>query len=126
LIKFSSFVANQLAVGFTSGHVNVLNCKTKVVKQLKVPERTSPVVDLQWDRLSSIYLLVAYESFVSLWDTEAGSEMHVFEKQVYTYFIIIIIIITIVIIVQYFTKGIPISCLAWMDWTSGIISIINI
>ena len=25
---------------------------------------------------------MAYDSFVSLWDTEAGAEMHVFEKQV--------------------------------------------
>ena len=46
-----------------------------------MPERASGVVDMQWDRLSSVYLLVAYQNMISLWDTEGKSEITVFEKQ---------------------------------------------
>ena len=46
-----------------------------------VPDRAVAVVDIQWDRLSSVYLLVAYQSFISLWDTETLTEIHTFDKQ---------------------------------------------
>ena len=65
-------------------------------RTLSVPERTVPVVDVQWDRLSSIYFLAAYQTFVSLWDSEAGTEIHTFEKQ---------------------PTGI--TAIAWLDWTAG-------
>lgn len=47
----------------------------------EVPDRAVAVVDIQWDRLSSVYLLVAYQSFISLWDTESLTEIHTFDKQ---------------------------------------------
>lgn len=54
------------------------------------------MVDIQWDRLSSIYILIAYTYFISLWDAESSTEIHIFEKQ-----------------------PISITSIAWMDWTAG-------
>ena len=54
------------------------------------------MVDIQWDRLSSVYLLVAYSGFISLWDTETLTEIHNFDK-----------------------LGLGITAIAWMDWTVG-------
>jgi WD40 repeat protein len=65
-------------------------------KTLQIKDRSFPVIDLQWDQLSSIYILIAYSSFLSLWDTETCTEVHSFEKQ-----------------------GIGISSIAWMSWTAG-------
>lgn len=62
-----------------------------------IAERTSPVVDVQWDKLSSVYLLVAYTSFVSLWDSDSGAELLLFDKQ----------------------HNIPLTGLSWLDWTAG-------
>lgn len=104
-MAFNPFVDGQLALGCSNGYVYLLESKKKAQpahlpdrrpKILNTANRTVAVVDLKWDLLSSIYLLVAYENFVSLWDTQAGSEMHAFEKQ-----------------------GIGISSIAWMAWTSG-------
>ncbi len=86
----------QIAIGCRNSAVIVFNEKTKAQKLLHIGDRTSPVVDLQWDRLSSSYLLVAYQFFLSLWDADSGSEIHAFEKQT-----------------------IPITCVAWLDWTAG-------
>ena len=72
------------------------NYKMRSQKVLQVAERHTPVVDVQWDRLSSSYLLVAYQFFVSLWDVESAMEMQVFEKQT-----------------------IDITSIAWLDWTAG-------
>jgi WD40 repeat protein len=63
---------------------------------LHIKDRNTPVVDLQWDRLSELYLLVAYETYISLWDVEASYEVHVFDKQ-----------------------NIAITAIAWLDWTPG-------
>lgn len=52
--------------------------------------------DLQWDRLSTSYLLVAYRSHIELWDTESAALVHSFDKQ-----------------------PIAIQGIAWMDWTAG-------
>jgi WD40 repeat protein len=57
---------------------------------------TQPVVDIQFDRLSVLYMLVAYTYFISLWDIESGTEIHVFDKQ-----------------------SLPITSIAWLDWTAG-------
>jgi len=96
-MAFNPFIDGQLALGCSNSLVYILNVKSKEKPIcLRVSDRTVSVVDLKWDLLSSIYLLVAYENFVSLWDTQAGSEMHAFEKQ-----------------------GIGISSVAWMAWTSG-------
>jgi len=68
---------------------------TKKIFAVKDREVT-PVVDIQWDRLSSVYLLVAHTHYISLLDTEAQSEINVFEKQ---------------------PAGV--SSIAWLDWTAG-------
>ncbi len=94
--RWNPLVANQLAVGFDNGLVNVYDTVSRSVRALQKDGRTLPVVDLRWDRLSSIYLLVAYTSFISLWDVENQTEIHTFEKQ-----------------------NLPISSIAWMDWTAG-------
>jgi len=86
----------QVAIGCLNSSVVLFNEKTKAQKLLLAANRTSPVVDMQWDRLSSSYLLVAYDFFLSLWDAESGSEIHTFEKQT-----------------------VNITSIAWMDWTAG-------
>lgn len=89
-------MAGQIAIGCKNSAVFLFTEKTKAQKLLHISDRQSPVVDLQWDRLSSAYLLVAYQFFLSLWDAESGSEIHAFEKQT-----------------------VPITCVAWLDWTAG-------
>lgn len=76
--------------------VHIFDMKEQKQKTLQVKDRTFPVIDLQWDQLSSIYILIAYSSFLSLWDTETCTEVHSFDKQ-----------------------GIGISSIAWMSWTAG-------
>jgi hypothetical protein len=41
-------------------------------------------------------MIAAYQIFISLWDTETATEIHIFDKQ---------------------STGI--SSLAWLDWTAG-------
>lgn len=93
----SSQSNHRLACGASNAQVFIFHIKDKTFKILEVAERTSPVVDIQWDKLSSVYLLVAYGSFVSLWDSDAASEIMIFDKQ----------------------NQIPISGLSWIDWTAG-------
>ena len=96
---YNPHVRGILACGCSNGSVlllNLLEGGKGTQRMLQVADRTSPVVDLQWDRLSSIYLLVAYQTFVSLWDSETCTEIHTFEKQ---------------------SSGI--TAIAWLDWTAG-------
>lgn len=86
----------QIAVGCRNSAVILFNEKTKAQKLLHISDRQFKVVDMQWDRLSSSYLLVAYEFFLSLWDAESGTEIHTFDRQT-----------------------INITSIAWMDWTAG-------
>lgn len=87
----------QIAIGCKQGLVVIFNYKLKRQSVLQVKDReTVAVVDLQWDRLSSSYLLVAYQFFVSLWDTESAMEVLIFERQT-----------------------MPITSIAWMHWTPG-------
>jgi WD40 repeat protein len=86
----------QIAVGCKNSAVILFNEKTKAQKLLHLSDRQFKVVDMQWDRLSSSYLLVAYEFFLSLWDAESGTEIHSFEKQT-----------------------INITSIAWLNWTAG-------
>ena len=67
-MAFNPFVDGQLALGCSNGYVYLLEAKKKAQpahlpdrrpKVLKVADRTVAVVDLKWDLLSSIYLLVA-------------------------------------------------------------------
>lgn len=96
VLRWNPHIQGQLAFGCSNGVVYVFDCEKKKATPLKVAQRTVSVVDIQWDRLSAVYMIVAYQSFISLWDAEVGNEVHVFEKQ---------------------STGI--SCLAWMDWTAG-------
>ena len=86
----------QIAIGCKNSAIILFNQKTKAQKLLHISDRHHAVVDMQWDRLSSSYLLVAYEFFLSLWDAESGTEIHTFEKQ-----------------------AINITTIAWLDWTAG-------
>ena len=45
-----------------------------------VKEDTGQVVDLAWDGLSTIYLVVAYANMMILWDTETCERINVFDK----------------------------------------------
>ena len=70
------------ALGCSNGIVFLHRPSDKSHKVLLVKDRTAAVCDVQWDRLSaSVYLLVAYYSFISLWDADAAVELHVFDKQ---------------------------------------------
>ena len=95
-IRFNPHVKASAAIGLSSGIVLLLSTITKSVASLAVEGRSEEVVDIQWDRLSSIYLLAAYSSFVSLWDTEQKTEINKFDKQ---------------------PSGI--SSVSWLDWTAG-------
>jgi WD40 repeat protein len=88
--------SSLLAVGCNTGSVVLFNLKEKSQKVLQSADRTVRVVDLQWDPLSSIYLLVAYANCVVLWDSESASVLVSFEHQ-----------------------ALNISGVAWMDWTAG-------
>lgn len=94
--KYNPHLPGIIAVGFDNSVVCLFYNNNKTQQSLQVKDRKSPVVDLQWDRLSSIYLLVAYDTFISLWDTESKSEIHIFE-----------------------TQNTRITSIAWMDWTAG-------
>jgi len=94
--KYNPHLSGIIAVGFDNSVVCLFNTKDKTQQSLQIKDRKSPVVDLQWDRLSSIYLLVAYDTFISLWDTETKTEIHIFEAQ-----------------------SNRITSIAWMDWTAG-------
>lgn len=94
--KWNPHTAGLLAAGCNNSWVFLFNTLGRSQKTLQIKDRNSPVSDLQWDRLSSIYLLVAYQYFISLWDTESCTEIHTFEKQ-----------------------NVSITSIAWMDWTAG-------
>jgi WD repeat-containing protein 17 len=96
VIRWNSLTPGLLAAGCNNGWVILFQTSTRNQKCLTIPDRSVPVVDVQWDRLSAIYLLVAYQTFISLWDTETLTEVHTFDKQ----------------------PG-GIAAIAWMDWTVG-------
>lgn len=96
VIRWNLLTPGLLAAGCNNGWVILFQTSTKSQKILSVAERSVAVTDVQWDRLSAVYLLVAYQTFISLWDTESLTEIHSFDKQ-----------------------GGNISAIAWMDWTAG-------
>lgn len=83
-----------VAVGIDDGEVLLLEAgastktamsssKSSKVKSLEMKnnkEESDLVVDLAWDRLSSIYLLVVYRNGMILWDAESGEEINIFDK----------------------------------------------
>lgn len=67
--------------------------------QLKAKEYTKgvDVVDLQWDPLSSVYILVAYKNgSIALWDADMEDELQRFDR-----------------------KGAGLRALVWMPWSPG-------
>ncbi len=93
-----------MALGLVGGIIYVLSHTNKSSSQKKLdiyslmspllPEKERHVVvDVQWDRLSSVYLLAAYQSVVVLWDAERLEALNIFERQ-----------------------SINISTIAWMQW----------
>lgn len=94
--RFNPHTSGILTVGCSTGSVVLFNAKTKSQQVLFAKDRSMPVVDLQWDRLSSVYLLVAYTTYLALWDTESCESLHIFD-----------------------TQHVHMSSLAWMDWTAG-------
>jgi WD40 repeat protein len=98
VIRWNLLIPDLLAAGCSNGSVILFytSKSTNPQKVLSVPDRYAAVVDIQWDRLSSVYLLVAYTSCISLWDTENLTEIHSFDKQ----------------------QG-GMTAIAWLDWTAG-------
>eukprot|EP01039_Chlorochromonas_danica_P005867 gene5866-6460_t len=101
VLRWNNKVTGWIAIGCNAGTTFLFRIRDKTHKILQ-GDAKSNVVDLQWDRLSSSYLLVAYQTFVSLWDAESGEQIHAFEKQ-----------------------AVPITGIAWMDWTAGNFATIN-
>jgi WD40 repeat protein len=74
VIRWNPNLKGQVAIGCRNGTVVVFDTKKK---KPPMPLTSSEggkdnVVDLQWDRLSTIYILIAYEFTMSLWDVETG------------------------------------------------------
>ena len=92
-------VCCYMALGCSSGELYLFNYTESTKKIFTVKDRPiTPIVDVQWDRLSSVYILVAYTNYISLWDTEAQSEINVFEKA---------------------PTGVGVTSISWLDWTAG-------
>jgi WD40 repeat protein len=85
-----------IAVGCSNGTTMVLHSDPRSKKLLKAPNRTSSVVEVKWDRLSSIYLLVAYQNVIALWDADTEQEIHVTD----------------------FSMS-PVTSVAWLEWAAG-------
>lgn len=98
LARLSPPALRKLALALTDGRVFLFEFERRI--WIKLQDASLPskhiVVDLQWDSLSSHYLLVAYESFMTLWDGSTAALMLVFEKQ-----------------------SVSISAVLWLDWAPG-------
>jgi len=95
--RWHPHIHSFLALGCSTGEVYLFNYTDSTKKIFAVKDReVTPVVDIQWDRLSSVYLLVAHSNYISLLDTESQSEINVFDKQ---------------------PAGV--TSIAWLDWTAG-------
>jgi len=95
--RWHPHIHSFLAAGCNTGEVYLFNY-TDSTKKIFIPKdrEVTPVVDIQWGRLSSVYLLVAHTHYISLLDTESQNEINVFEKQ---------------------PTGV--TSIAWLDWTAG-------
>ena len=96
VMRWNLLVPGVLAAGCSNGMVIMFQTSAKSQKTLTPSDRSVAVTDVQWDRLSAVYLLVAYQTYISLWDTESLNEIHSFDK-----------------------LGGGITAIAWMDWTAG-------
>lgn len=99
VVKASPSVTNKLAVGCSDGKVYLFDLgSTRVYAKLhdKSFPTSAAIVDMKWDALSAQYLLVAYDTFVSMWDVTTSSLIQLFEKQ-----------------------NVSISSIAWLEWAPG-------
>jgi WD repeat-containing protein 17 len=96
-MRWSEKRPGMLAVGTKQGQVFLCHKDTKSVVELSAREDLSGVSDLQWDRLSPDYLLVAYRNgALTLFDVESKEAVQTFEKQ-----------------------GACVTALEWMPWEPG-------
>lgn len=98
-LKSSPHTKGLFAVGCNDGSVLVESCEDRQMrKTLRPPSgvESGQVIELQWDPKSQLYILAAYDHIIILWDYEAGTCVHTFDKQ-----------------------GTGISAMAWMDWAAG-------
>lgn len=121
VMRYSPHINGLIAVGMNNGSVYLVNKYDKSCKQLlqqsnklniHVPNNDDSIIstiasvietnklqsvtDLQFDTLSSIYLLVSYQYYIILWDIEANTQMHIFDK-----------------------TNFNITSINWLSWTSG-------
>jgi hypothetical protein len=71
VMRWNHSVSGLLAIGCNNGTCFLFNTKQKSHKILPASDdkKNPSVIDMQWDRLSISYLLVAYENHLVLWDT---------------------------------------------------------
>ena len=95
--RWHPHVRTLLALGCSTGEIYLFNYTESTKKIFCAKDReATPIIDIQWDRLSSLYLLVAYSNYITLLDTETQAEINVFDKQ---------------------PAGI--TSIVWLDWTAG-------
>lgn len=70
--RWSVSVPGILAIGCNAGTTFLFNTKDKTHKVLQTADKKADVVDIQWDRLSTSYLLIAYSNHLILWDRYAS------------------------------------------------------
>ena len=68
-----------MAIGYKAGTVIVVCLEKSEVLALN-DDSKEILVDIQWDPLSTHYLLVAYEFHIALWDIEVNSQIQTFEN----------------------------------------------
>jgi len=84
VLRWHPHVATRLLVGDTVGSIHVYDSVNgKVIKILgKAKTSKDPVTDAQWDPLSEVYLLAAFQDgSLVLYDANTQQELHTFDKQ---------------------------------------------
>lgn len=106
LMRWNRKVTGLVAIGCNAGTVFLFSRgdgSHRVISSPQIVDRkaaSATVVDLQWDPLSTAYLLVAYSSHLELWDADASQPIPS-------------------LIVSFDKQPLPITAIAWMDWTAG-------
>lgn len=96
IVRSNPKISGLIAIGCNLGTTILFQVSDKSTKLLSNADKKLAVEDMQWDRLSTSYLLIAFRTHIELWDTDATIMVHSFEKQ-----------------------PLPIRGIAWMDWTAG-------
>ena len=98
LAKHSPSSSSKVAVACNGGKVYIFDMSTRNSYKLMDSSQSGPfeVVDLDWDVLSSQYLLIAYDHWIQLWDTNSYSLLQSFERQ-----------------------NTKLTSISWLDWAPG-------